>query len=37
MDNLYAYINVSHFIFNLSHNQVNNVKIWRQKFDEKMG
>lgn len=36
-DNLYAYISVSHFTFSLSHNQVNNVKSWRQNFDEKNG
>ena len=35
MDSLYAYISVSHFTFSLSHNQVNNVKSWRQNFDEK--
>lgn len=37
MDSLYAYISVSHFTFSLSHNQVNNVKSWRQSFDEKNG
>ena len=37
MDNLYAYISVSHSTSNLSHNQVNNVKSWRQNFDEKNG
>lgn len=36
-DNLYAYISVSHFTSSLSHNQVNNVKSWRQNFDEKNG
>ena len=37
MDNLYAYISVSYSTSNLSHNQVNNVKSWRQNFDEKNG
>lgn len=37
MDNLYAYISVSHSTSSLSHNQVNNVKSWRQNFDEKNG
>lgn len=37
MDNLYADISFSHFTFSLSHNQVNNVKSWRQNFDEKNG
>ena len=36
-DNLYTYISVSHFTSSLSHNQVNNVKSWRQNFDEKNG
>lgn len=37
MDSLYAYISFSHFTFSLSHNQVNNVKSWRQNVDEKNG
>lgn len=37
MDNLYSYISVLHFTSSLSHNQVDNVKSWRQNFDEKNG